>query len=282
MVKRMRINKTIYSLFKRGSKTYFYSTRFFPKEAREEVFILYSFLRKADDYVDSIPQDGPGYYAFRERYNKAKQGIITGDVVVDSFIQLVERKNFKDEWVEAFLNSMEMDITRNSYENLDELKTYLYGSSEVVGLFMARIMGLPSASYPAAQKLGRSMQYINFIRDIAEDLELGRVYFPQEDLRKYGVKSLREEDARENAKGFIKFIHRQLDVYSDWQKKAEAGFKYIPYRYLIPVKTASDMYKWTAEQIRRNPFIVYRKKVKPSIPRIVGRVMTNSLRLPLS
>ena len=60
-------NSTIYSLFKKGSKTYFYSTIFFPKKVKEEVFILYSFLRKADDYVDAIPQDAEGFYDFRER-----------------------------------------------------------------------------------------------------------------------------------------------------------------------------------------------------------------------
>jgi len=54
------IDDRIYSIFKRGSKTYFYSTLFFPGDVRRDVFILYSFLRKADDYVDAIPQDTEG------------------------------------------------------------------------------------------------------------------------------------------------------------------------------------------------------------------------------
>lgn len=56
MVELMRIDKTIYTIFKKGSKTYFYSTIFFPKAVKKDVFTLYSFLRKADDYVDSIPR----------------------------------------------------------------------------------------------------------------------------------------------------------------------------------------------------------------------------------
>jgi 15-cis-phytoene synthase len=272
-------NSTIYSLFKKGSKTYFYSTLFFPKKVKEEVFILYSFLRKADDYVDAIPQDAEGFYSFKERYNQAREGLHTGDVVVDSFAQLSRDKNFDEKWTQAFLQSMEMDITKTQYQDLDELLTYLYGSSEVVGLFMAKIMGLSPDSYPAARHLGRAMQYINFIRDIDEDLDLGRVYFPQEDLEKYGLDSLQPDEAHKNPEGFSSFINKQLDTYLDWQAKAEAGFKYIPYRYLIPVKTASDLYKWTGAQIRKDPLVVFQRKVKPSLPKIVTNVFTNSLRL---
>lgn len=272
-------NSTIYSLFKKGSKTYFYSTLFFPKKVKEEVFILYSFLRKADDYVDAIPQDAEGFYSFKERYHQARKGITTGDVVVDSFAQLSRDKNFDENWTQAFLQSIEMDITKTMYQDMDELLTYLYGSSEVVGLFMAKIMDLSPDSYPAARFLGRAMQYINFIRDINEDLELGRVYFPQEDLERYGLGSLQPDEARKNPEGFRSFVNKQLDTYLDWQAKAEAGFKYIPYRYLIPVKTASDLYKWTGTQIRQDPLLVYQRKVKPSLPKIVTNVFTNSLRL---
>ncbi len=272
-------NSTIYSLFKKGSKTYFYSTLFFPKKVKEEVFILYSFLRKADDYVDAIPQDVEGFYAFQERYHQAYDGVTTGDVVVDSFAQLAREKEFEEEWTHAFLKSMEMDITKTEYQDLDELLTYLYGSSEVVGLFMAKIMGLSSDSYPAARYLGRAMQYINFIRDIDEDLDLGRVYFPQEDLKKYGLDSLQPDEARKNPEGFRSFILKQLDTYLDWQAKAEAGFSYIPYRYLIPVKTASDLYKWTGNQIRKDPLVVYQRKIKPSLSKIISHVFSNSLRL---
>ena len=277
--KTTRINKTIYSIFKKGSKTYYYSTIFFPKRVKHDVFILYSFLRKADDYVDQIPQDTEGFYQFRDRYYQAKEGIETGDVVADSFVKLKERKNFDDKWVDAFLESMAMDITKATYKDMDELYTYLYGSSEVVGLFMARIMDLPEESFYAARHLGRSMQYINFIRDIAEDIELGRTYFPQKDLKEFNLASLEEKDVRMNPEGFEGFIRKQLNTYKLWQEEAEKGFKYIPYRYLIPIKTASDMYNWTAQQIENDPFIVYQRQVKPSSPRVVSNIFKNSLKL---
>jgi phytoene synthase len=278
----MRIDKTIYTIFKKGSRTYFYSTIFFPKTVKRDVFTLYSFLRKADDYVDSIPQDTESFYAFKDLYYDAKSGSETDDIVINSFVELVNRKNFEESWVDAFLNSMEMDIYKSTYQNMDELMTYLYGSSEVVGLFMAKIMDLPLESFNAARHLGRAMQYINFIRDISEDIELGRVYFPQDDLEMFGLESLEKNFTINNRDKFNGFIRKELEIYKGWQKEAEKGFSFIPYRYLISIKTASDMYNWTAGEIEKDPFIVYKKKVKPSTPKIVFNVFTNSLGLGLS
>ena len=273
------VDKTLYSIFKGGSKTYFYSTIFFPERAKEDVFKLYSFVRKADDLVDSIPQQSEEFFEFKDKYHEAMKGTITGDVVIDSFVEVSNRKNFEPKWTDAFLNSMEMDITKSTYKNLDELMIYLYGSSEVIGLFMARILDLHEYSFTAARHLGRAMQFINFIRDISEDLVLGRVYFSQEDLEEFKLPSLTLKDTKERPKEFKEFIQKQLNTYFDWQKKAEEGFPYIPKRYLIPIKTASDMYNWTGKTISKDPFIVYKRKVKPSISRIVSTIAYNSILL---
>jgi phytoene synthase len=209
-------------------------------------------------------------------------GTITGDIVVDSFVKLLERRKFEASWVDAFLNSMEMDITKFKYETMNELLIYLYGSSEVVGLFMAKIMDLSEESYESARYLGRSMQYINFIRDISEDIDLGRTYFPQKDLKSFNIESLDEEYTRKNPEEFNGFVRKQLETYYFWQEKAEEGFSYIPFRYLVPIKTASDLYKWTGNQINKNPFVVYQKKVKPSLPNILSKVVFNSITAGLS
>ena len=136
--------------------------------------------------MDSIPQDKEGFYQFKDDYLQARKGELVDDVVINSFSELEQRKSFKKVWVDAFLNSMEMDTYKSSYQNMDDLLTYLYGSSEVVGLFMASILELDPESFKAARYLGRAMQYVNFIRDIAEDLKLGRIYFPLEDMEEFG------------------------------------------------------------------------------------------------
>ncbi len=234
-------------------------------------------MRKADDYVDSVPQQAEAFYNFKDRYRTAMKGEETGDIVVDSFVNLIERRGFEEGWVDSFLASMEADLYVSSYDTLEDLKAYLYGSAEAVGLMMAKIMGLPPVAYGCARHLGRAMQYVNFIRDIEEDLALNRTYFPQEDLAEHGLEGLDYGLVSSRPVGFRNFIDQQILRYRDWQETAERGFVYIPRRYLIPIKTASEMYKWTARVIRQDPFIVYERKVKPSVLKIVSQIGYNTL-----
>ncbi len=271
-------NKTMTKIFKKGSKTYFYNSLFFRNAVKDDVFALYSFVRKADDFVDAVPQQTEEFYAFKDAYERALAGQPSGDVVIDSFVELSYRKGFPKQWTDAFLNSMEMDLTKDSYENMEEVDTYIFGSAEVIGLYMSQVLGLPESTHPYAQYLGKAMQYINFIRDINEDLGLGRSYFPRHDYEQFGLTGLTPEEARTNPEGFKGFVRKQIERYSEWQQKAEEGFKYIPKRELIPILNASEMYKWTADRIREDPFIIYRQKVKPSVPRILMTMGLNTLR----
>jgi len=275
----MEIEQVHYDTFKSGSKTYFNSSRFFPPEVRKEVFYLYGFVRKADNFVDAVPQDPDGFYLFRDAYRKALNGAPSDDPIIDRFVELGRRKGFDPAWTEAFLRSMELDLFKREYNHLDETLEYIYGSAEVIGLFMASIMDLPRESYHAARMLGRAMQYINFIRDIDEDVKLGRRYLP---MTGTPLESLEFEYVRDRLREFRSFHVQQIELYMGWQREAEKGYRYIPYRYLLPIKTAADMYIWTARRIERNPMIVYEKKVKPPKWRIILQFMINTAAAPVS
>ncbi|HPA64009.1 MAG TPA: phytoene/squalene synthase family protein [Spirochaetota bacterium] len=262
-------------IFRKGSKTYFTASLFFPPEVRRDVFSLYAFVRTADDFVDSVPQRKEEFYKFKKLYLKSlKSCKKSGNEIIDNFIDLFYRKKFKSEWVSAFLESMELDLTKKKYKSIDETLHYIYGSAEVIGLFMARILDLPKKADKHAQMLGRAMQMINFIRDIAEDNTFGRAYLPLDSK----MKSLDYSFASSNKDMFVKYIHRNSLLYKKWQKSAEEGYKYIPKRYLVPIKTAADMYLWTASQIEKNPMIVYEKKVKPSRFRILKTLIANEVK----
>lgn len=257
-------------IFRKGSKTYFTSSIFFPAQVRADVFTLYAFLRVADDLVDNIPQQADEFYEMRRKWRAAELGTPAGDPVIDDFVELARRVGFRQEWTEAFFHSMELDLVKKEYNTLSETLEYVYGSAEVIGLYMMRIMDLPDESEHPARMLGRAMQYINFIRDIHEDIGLGRRYLP---LRDSVLTSLDPMETRRKPDAFRRFIAEEIERYLGWQKEAEAGFCHLPRRYRIPVATASDMYAWTARTIRKNPFIIYERKVKPSRLRIIGRII---------
>lgn len=268
----MSQGQSLQHIFKKGSKTYFTSSLFFPREVKEDVIRLYAFVRVADDFVDQVPPDREGFTRFVGLYNQALDRGPCGDLVIDSFVRLAKKLDFDPDWTGAFLHSMSLDLHKPAYSTMEETLHYIYGSAEVIGLYMSRIMGLPEEAYPYARMQGRSMQLINFVRDIQEDLDMGRVYLP---LGGLDPDLLQETSARRYPGEFQAFIFKMLDFYFQWQEEAERGYAYIPGRYLVPIKTASDMYRWTAGTIRQDPYVVYARQVKPSRTRIITQVARN-------
>ncbi len=273
----MGVEHTHYRVFRSGSKTYFNSSIFFPKDVRSDVFALYGFVRVADNFVDATPQDAAGFYAFREAYARALDGHPANDDIIDPFVELSRRRGFAPEWTTAFLDSMAMDLNKTTYRQLDETLEYIYGSAEVIGLYMARILDLPAMALDAAMMQGRAMQFINFIRDVSEDNRLGRTYLPLDDTT---LPDLSEHAAHADPVEFARFIRAQLDRYDKWQSFAEGGYDCMSKRILVPVKTASDMYNWTGRVIREDPMVVFSRKVKPSRLRILVNIARNAFRLP--
>ncbi len=262
----MKITKNNFekNIFKNGSKTYFTSSLFFPKDKRLAVYKLYSFVRLADDFVDEIPQNKTAFLLLKNSYQKKASNvpIVSIKKVLQNIYDLQKEYKISNVEIKAFLCSMEMDLKKQKYITMEDTLRYIYGSAEVIGLMMSKIIGLNIESYKYAKYQGRAMQYINFIRDIDEDIKLGRCYFPYNIRLKYGLKSWNENIVTNN--GFELFIKEQIEQYYTWQQKAEKGWKYIPYRSRVAVITASDGYNWTAKKIYNKPAIVFNKKVKPS------------------
>lgn len=265
------------NIFRKASKTYFYSSLFFPKEVRDDIFVLYAFVRTADDIVDTLPQNKSKFHEFIKEYQSALKIKSSQNIIIDSFVEMLTRRKIKKSWVKSFLKAMNDDLNIKNYESIKQTEKYIYGSADVVGLMIAQILNLPKESFVYAKMLGKAMQLSNFIRDIEEDNNLGRCYFPKSDLKKYKIASLKYSDVIKNKEGFIEFMHFQINRYFKWQEKAELGFKYIPKKYRIAIKTASDMYKLTQQIIYKDPFIVYRKKVKPKALEVISRGILNTI-----
>jgi len=273
-------------IFSRASKTYYTSTLLFPRDVREDVFRLYSFVRVADDYVDAVPQQVVEFEDLIAEYDRVAKlgvselGVLETDNIdtrVARNMRSVElRHDFDPVWTRTFLAAMRADTLPTKYNTLDDTLRYVHGSAEVIGFMMAKLMNVPQGAMQAAAMQGRAMQYINFVRDIAEDIRLGRNYFPAVDLKKYDLPNLREATAKKRPDEFREFIRFELGRYREWQKQADAGMHYIPRRYRLPIQTAAAAYGWTAREIERDPFVVYRRKVKPSRARLIGMAIKSA------
>jgi phytoene synthase len=291
-------NDALTTIFKSGSTTYFYSSLFFPKNVKKDVYTLYAFVRTADNFVDAVPQNADRFYSFQSSVVLGlSRNQKSGNEIIDGYLDLSVRHGFDPEWTTAFLDAMESDlhwpkdaegVPLPKFQTYADLQKYMYGSAEVIGLMMAKMLKLPEVSFACAQKQGEAMQLINFIRDIKEDLEMGRIYFPKEDFATTyphtvlhgnlsAAKLLRRAQAAKppTEKSYENFIRLQLDRYFALQKDADTGYRFIPRAYRIPIRTAAAMYRWTAAQIEKNPYIIWDKKVKPRPQRVILSFLKN-------
>lgn len=252
------------AVFKQGSQTYYYSSTFFSPGKRHDIAKLYAFVRTADDYVDQTPQDEAGFRAFRDAYEDERRD----DDIVAGFLDVEAKHGFEKAWTEAFLDAMQSDFAHDDYDDIEELNQYMYGSAEVIGLMITRILNVSSQDH-AARHLGRGMQYINFLRDINEDHEMGRQYIPSDILRQHGVPSLDETTARAHEESFRAMMRAELRRGKKWLSDGREGLHSLPWRSRIPVATAADMYEWTADRLLDNPVTVFEGGLKPSTPRIL-------------
>lgn len=250
-------------IFKKGSVTYYYASVFFRGQVKKDVFTLYAYVRCIDDLVDRQKADVRTLEQWWRETVRGWRGQSIPTPEIAEFISLAKRKGFKWTWIQSFWQAMRQDLTKTNYKNYSELEAYMVGSAEVIGLMMARILDLPEAANRTAALQGKAMQLLNFIRDVHEDAELGRNYL-----------GFNEADKR-TAHTWQRFVRSYIERYRKLQAEAEKGYTYIPKRYLVPIKSAADMYLWTAEQIYRQPNIVWKTKVKPTKVRVVTQVLRN-------
>ncbi len=176
-----------------------YSTSFsvgillFRKEFRTPVYAIYGFVRFADEIVDTFQQfDQRALFdKFRADTWEAIRAGISTNPILHSFQHVVNRYKIDHQLIEAFLHSMEMDLTEHQYDK-PLVQQYIYGSAEVVGLMCLRVFYAGQeqqyeALKPSARKLGEAFQKINFLRDLREDfVQRGRIYFPGTDFSAFG------------------------------------------------------------------------------------------------
>jgi 15-cis-phytoene synthase len=197
------------------------------KKFRDPIYSIYGFVRFADEIVDTFHEFDREqlFNRFREDTYHSIEEKISLNPILNSFQHTVHQYKIEIPLIEMFLKSMEMDLYKTSYD-ADEIKTYIIGSAEVVGLMCLRVFCEGNrllfdelASY--AQRLGSAFQKVNFLRDLNKDYKtMGRVYFPEIQIShwnsscKQQIEKSIENDFTEALKG-IKQLPRssRLGVY---------------------------------------------------------------------
>lgn len=258
-----------------ASKTFYFASLLYPKAVRNDIHILYAFLRTSDDMVDAPQVDMARYEKMKAQTKQALAGEKVNDSIVQAFGQLVKRRNLDEELVWDYFASQDIDLANKSYATYAKLSRFIYGVAEVVGLYMAQIMELHPDSYPYARKLGEAMQLVNIARDIDEDTKAGKCYIPQDERVMCNLtEPLTKEYALAHRDAFIKLMQFQLDRAQRMLRESRTGLTYFPKQYLLPIMVSMDLYESVIKQISHNPLIVFERKVRLSLFKILFTVLS--------
>jgi phytoene synthase len=241
-------------------KTYYLATLLLPPGKRPFVHALYGFARYADEIVDDLAstltskEKELALSTWSAQILKDLANGESNDHVGAALVDTVQRFNIPIEHFEAFLRSMAMDISVTRYERYEDLLEYVYGSAAVIGLEMVPILGpLSDDAYPAAEKLGIAFQLANFIRDVGEDLDRGRIYLPLDELKSFNVD---EEMLKFNIARV-----RQL------QREAAPGIKLLAPESRACIEAASELYCGIVDEVEKIDYQIFTKRAKTSTAR---------------
>jgi phytoene synthase len=251
-------------------KTYYLATLLLPAAKRPPVHALYGFARYADEIVDDLastltPEEKA--VALRTWGDTVLADLRAGesnDLIGRALVDTVNKYSIPLEYFDAFMVSMEMDLTVTRYKTYDDLMTYVYGSAVVIGLEMLPILGYSDPrAIEAATALGTAFQLANFIRDIGEDIDRGRIYMPLDDLTRFGVS---EEMLlkRQLTPEIIEAIKYQIARVRDLQDKAEAGIQYLDPISRPCIRAASELYCGIVDEIEANGYDIFKKRATTS------------------
>ncbi len=267
-------------------KTYYLATLLLPKSKRPFVHALYGFARYADEIVDDLNSQ----LSIEEKFVLLKtwgdsvlSGLKTGksnDQVGAALIDTVNRFEIPHAHFEAFLHSMGMDLSVTEYKNYDDLMEYVYGSAAVIGLEMLPILGaLSDGAYEPAKKLGTAFQLANFIRDVSEDLDRGRIYLPLDELADFGVDRVMLE-RKILSPEIISALKFQIARVRQLQKEAAPGIEQLEPVSRPCIRAASELYCGIVDEVEKIGYDIFNKRARTSTSRrarVISRTYINAI-----
>lgn len=255
-------------------KTYYLATLLLPPAKRPHVHALYGFARYADEIVDDLASTLTQQQKTQELGRWSDQVISdiesgqSSDLIAAALVDTINRFDIPISYFQAFLNSMKMDLTITEYQTYKELSEYIYGSAAVIGLQMVAVLGTNKTSdlvqaNISAQKLGIAFQLANFIRDVGEDLDRGRVYLPLQELQAHGVtkQMLQKRVVTPQIKNALK---EQIQRVRQLQSESKDGINLLSVGSRACIFAASELYCGIVDEVEKIDYQIFSKRAKTS------------------
>jgi phytoene synthase len=261
-----------------SAKNFYYAFLVLPKSKRRALCAVYAFMRRCDDIADD---PGSGFEERRQKLatwldalHRVQQGHPTDDPILLALTDAQHRFKIPPTLLDQLAQGTAMDIVEEAYQaqgfhvqyrTFEELRVYCYRVASVVGLVCIRVFGYQDTkAEKLAEQLGLAFQLTNIIRDVKEDLSLGRVYLPEEDLAKFDLQTAQLQSSSDPAK-----LRQVLAVEADRARElyfsADALLPLIDEDSQPALWVLSTIYRRLLEKIARLQYDVFSQKVSLTV-----------------
>jgi 15-cis-phytoene synthase len=263
------------------AKNFYWGFISLPFEQRIAIYALYTFAREIDDEVDDPNRSRENLShrleAQRARVHRCVRGQYE-DPVMHVLSRAVERFGIPEIELQWLIDGVEMDVEPREYATWDQLRDYCRLVAAVVGRMCVRIFGFDDEkALELAEELGVSLQLINVLRDVREDLAMGRIYLPGEDRERFGVDRSVLQHGGAAWHDLVRFeAERAIALY-------ESGLevvRHIPRRPGVCVRSMAGIYRGILDRILEDPERPLRERISLSTPQKLGVVVKSWLAAP--
>lgn len=245
------------AVIERHSKSFALASRLLPPRVAQEAAVVYAWCRRADDAIDE-QETGPAALALahlQQELNELYAGLAPAAELA-GFATVVQARGIPRRYPAELLAGMAMDVLGQHYESTEELLLYCYRVASTVGLMMCHVMGVsdPAALRPAAH-LGLAMQLTNICRDVREDWQRGRLYLPEELLRRHGGSGLAAELGGPLPESAVPACRgamiELLQLAERYYASSDRGLEYLSVRCALGVNAARRIYSAIGSELAR-------------------------------
>ncbi len=278
--------------------SFFIVSRFLPAAKREEVEAIYAAVRYPDEIVDTFPLTDSERRNLLDRWQadyetglkflSLEEALLNGvPCFLAAFTKVVRERGIPPEYYRAFLDAMRRDSQPRPFETLaDLIDNYIYGSAVVVGYFLAYVYGASAENNftratESARALGVALQLTNFLRDVGEDKQRGRVYLPLDMLRAEGIAELDVSDARQRP-ALAKILRGLAAIAESYYAGAERDLDAFAPDCQLAIRACISVYRRLNERIGQSPDGVMHRESVPAKEKFGVLPPSKYWRIPLA
>ncbi len=247
-----------------SESNFYFSFLILPQPKREAIETIYAFCRVTDDIVDGAEDEKEKYARLRQWTTELERSLygVSNYPILNRLSTIIRRFKIPLNHFYDLIKGMEMDLTKRRYETFEELQEYCYRAGSTVGLICAEVFGYKTdKTKQYAINLGIALQLTNILRDIKQDAKRGRIYLPQEDLRRFGYTEHELQNAEYNDR-FVELMKFECARAHYFFRQARAVLAHEDKPFLYAARAMGNIYYLLLQRIERANYDVYSKRIR--------------------